>query len=154
MGVGEFHLVTEWLLDAPVESVRQALLDVEQWPDWWPSVRSVEIVEKGEADGVGAVHRLRWRTALPYDLVFEMQVTCLEPERLIEGQAAGELDGTGRWTLAARGNRTHVRYDWSVRVTRIWMRWLAPVLRPVFAWNHGRVMDTGRQGLARRLAQR
>jgi len=31
------------------------------------------------------------------------------------------------------------------------MNALAPLARPVFAWNHDRVMEWGRSGLARRL---
>jgi hypothetical protein len=40
-------------------------------------------------------------------------------------------------------------------MTRPWMRLLAllaPLARPVFAWNHGVVMAWGRQGLERHLA--
>jgi hypothetical protein len=33
------------------------------------------------------------------------------------------------------------------------MRALAPLLRPVFAWNHGTVMRRGEAGLTRLLAQ-
>jgi hypothetical protein len=32
------------------------------------------------------------------------------------------------------------------------MRQLAPLLRPVFAWNHGVVMGWGEDGLQRKLA--
>ena len=73
---------------------------------------------------------------------------------LIEGRAEGELDGLGRWTLTPDGARTHVRYDWIVEVTKPWMRLAAPLLRPVFAWNHGMVMRWGYEGLTRKLAAR
>ena len=39
-----------------------------------------------------------------------------------------------------------------VEVTKPWQRALAPLLRPVFAWNHNTVMGWGQGGLARRLA--
>ena len=45
-----------------------------------------------------------------------------------------------------------MRYDWIVEVTKPWMRLSAPLLRPVFAWNHGKVMGWGYQGLTRKLA--
>jgi hypothetical protein len=41
-----------------------------------------------------------------------------------------------------------------VEVTQPWMRFVAPIARPVFAWNHGVVMRWGHEGLARRLAGR
>jgi hypothetical protein len=49
---------------------------------------------------------------------------------------------------------TRVRYEWIVAVTRPWMRLAAPLLRPVFAWNHNTVMRWGEDGLARWLAAR
>jgi len=44
-----------------------------------------------------------------------------------------------------------VRYDWCVRTNRAWMNALAPLLRPVFQWNHDAVMREGGAALARRL---
>ena len=83
-----------------------------------------------------------------------MRTTRVEPMSLIEGRAQGELAGLGRWTLAPDGARTKVRYEWTVEVTRPWQRLLAPLARPVFAWNHNVVMGWGYEGLARKLAAR
>jgi hypothetical protein len=46
---------------------------------------------------------------------------------------------------------TTVLYDWDVHTTRPWMNLLAPLARPVFAWNHDWVMKRGGKGLARLL---
>lgn len=127
--------------------------DVEGWPGWWRAVRKVELLNAGGADGIGAVRRLTWVTALPYTLTFDVELVRIEPGRLSEGRAFGELDGTGIWTLYEEKGGTHVRYDWRVDVTKAWMRLLAPLLRPVFAWNHNVVMRWGEEGLRRRLAQ-
>ena len=54
--------------------------------------------------------------------------------------------------LSSVGAVTVVRYDWSVDVTKPWMVWLAPLLKPVFKWNHDAVMRAGGVGLARRLS--
>ena len=154
MPATQFHLVSHWRFDAPVEPVWQALMAPEDWPSWWRAVARVERVSEGDASGVSAVRRLTWRSALPYTLTFAMRVTRVEPMTLIEGRAEGELAGLGRWTLTPDGARTHVRYDWIVEVTKPWMRLAAPVLRPVFAWNHGEVMGWGDEGLTRKLAAR
>ena len=37
-------------------------------------------------------------------------------------------------------------------MTKPWMIALSPILRPVFAWNHGKVMGWGYDGLTRKLA--
>jgi hypothetical protein len=152
MAVTQFNLTTDWTLDASVDRVWNVLIAPEDWPSWWRAVTGVERLVEGDANGIGAVRRMTWRTALPYTLTFDMCTTRIEPKTVIEGRAAGELDGTGRWTLQPSGPRTAVRYEWSVAVTQPWMRTMAPLLRPVFKWNHGVVMEWGRQGLSKKLA--
>ena len=148
----QFRLVTDWAIAAPVEAVWHALTAPEDWPSWWSAVEKVELLQPGNADGIGAYRRMTWRTALPYRLSFNMRTTRVEPMQVIEGRADGELDGTGCWTLTPVATGTRVRYEWTVEITKPWMRLLAPLARPVFAWNHGAVMDWGRDGLARMLA--
>lgn len=153
MSASEFHLVTDWALNAPREAVWQALLALEDWPSWWRAVARVETLATGDANGIGSVRRMTWRTALFYSLTFDMRATRIEPMTVIEGRADGELSGIGRWTLAGgrAGERTHVRYAWTVEATRPWMRFAAPVLRPLFVWNHNTVMGWGQAGLRRKL---
>ncbi len=153
MSSTNFHLATEWTVDAPLEDVWRELAAPERWPEWWPSVKQVTRLREGDERGVGAVHRMRWSTALPYELVFDMETVKVEPPLLIEGRAIGELDGIGRWTLQGNGASSHIRYDWIVAVTKPWMVRLSFILRPVFRWNHGVVMERGRRGLVDRLAQ-
>ncbi len=143
----QFQLVSEWRLDAPLDRVWDALCEVERWPDWWPSVTRVELLTPGDKNGIGAANRFTWATALPYDLAFVMTVADTQPMQRIEGHAAGELEGTGIWTLNHEDGLTIVRYDWQVDVTKPWMRRLAPLLIPVFAWNHSVVMRLGEEGL-------
>jgi uncharacterized protein YndB with AHSA1/START domain len=88
-----FNLVTEWYIDAPIERVWPLLTKVEEWPLWWRALRQVELLQKGDANGVGAVHRMTWKTALPYQITFDMRMTRIEPMSVIEGRASGELDG-------------------------------------------------------------
>jgi uncharacterized protein YndB with AHSA1/START domain len=148
-----FDLVSDWHLDAPVGRVWDELMAPDKWPDWWRAVKKVETISDGDATGVGAVRRFTWGTALPYSLSFNMTATRIEPMRLIEGRAQGELDGTGRWTLSPEGQGTHARYDWMVEITNPWQVALAPILRPVFAWNHHIVMRWGLEGLTSRLKE-
>ncbi len=152
MSATEFNLTTKWTLAAPREAVWRELTKPEDWPAWWRVVERVELLEAGDADGVGALRRMTWRTALPYSLTFDMRTVRVEPMTVIEGRAEGELSGVGRWTVDGDRVMTRVRYDWRVEVTQPWMRFVAPLARPVFAWNHGVVMGWGGEGLARRLA--
>ncbi len=147
-----YEFVTEWLIDAPILPVWEAIYHSERWPQWWKGVVSVVPIDEGDAQGIGAKRRYVWRSALPYRLAFDMTTTRVEPPHLLEGNASGELEGAGRWTLQEGEGVTAVRYDWTVRATKPWMIWLAPIARPAFRWNHNVVMNWGREGLQRLLA--
>lgn len=147
-----FDLISHWHIAAPVERVWQALADPAGWPRWWPCVRSVHTLRPGDANGLGSVRRMRWSTRLPYDIEIEVEaVEALRHERL-RGRARGQLCGEGIWLLRGDGACTDVTYVWRVELVRPWMRWLAPVLAPVFRWNHDAVMRAGEAGLRRHLA--
>jgi uncharacterized protein YndB with AHSA1/START domain len=150
----EYRFLTTWLLEAPIESVWGPIKDSMRWPEWWKGVERVEKVEEGDDDGVGALERYTWKSLLPYTLEFESRTTRVERPHLIEGAAQGELTGTGRWRLFEHEGVTAVTYEWNVRTTRAWMNAIAPIARPVFAWNHDYVMRAGGEGLARLLGAR
>lgn len=146
-----FDLVSHWRIGAPVERVWAALSRPEDWPAWWPYVRSVQTLRAGAADGAGSVRRIEWATRLPYALSIEVEVVEVRrPERL-RARSRGQLSGEGIWLLQGAGESTDVTYVWRVRVERPWMRWLAPLLAPLFRWNHHAVMRSGGIGLARHL---
>ncbi|HTP46075.1 MAG TPA: SRPBCC family protein [Casimicrobiaceae bacterium] len=147
----EYALVTHWHLRAPIDRVWDAIYGVEDWPRWWRFVEAVVALQKGDANGVGAVRRFTWTSRLPYALTFEMRSSVVERPTFMEGTASGELTGLGRWRLAPEGESTRVRYEWTVVATKSWMNLLAPLLAPAFRWNHGQVMAEGGRGLARHL---
>ena len=146
-----YALVTRWRIDAPRERIFDALVTPEAWPRWWRYVKSVALVEPGDAAGVGAVRRFTWSSRLPYRLTFDMRTTSVERPVAMDGEAFGDLVGTGRWRLGSERGITDVRYDWEVATSKPWMNRLAPLLAPAFAWNHHEVMHEGGRGLARHL---
>ena len=147
MSSTRFDLVTHWHIDAPLERVWEAIAAPQDWPRWWRAVKRVEPIDTGDANGVGAVGRVTWRTALPYTIELVTRTTRIEPLRAIEAEARGELVGTGLWTFTPAGDATHLRYDWNVEVQKPWMRLCAPALHPLFVWNHDVVMRWGEEGL-------
>jgi uncharacterized protein YndB with AHSA1/START domain len=149
--VAQYEFLTTWCLDAPIERVFDVLKDPSAFPEWWKGVTAVEVLQPGDADGVGELARYTWRSVLPYDLVFDSRVTRVEPPYLIEGHATGELEGVGVWRLFSSPAGTAVLYSWRVRTTKAWMNVWGPLPRPAFRWNHDRVMHAGGVGLAQRL---
>jgi len=56
--------------------------------------------------------------------------------------------------LEPDGSGTRVRYTWTLSLHTRWRRLAAPLMVPVFRWNHEGVMRSGGQGLARWPARR
>jgi Polyketide cyclase / dehydrase and lipid transport len=149
--VARYSFLTTWVLGAPAEIGRvfDALHDSVAYPTWWKGVQAVERLEEGDADGVGALDRYVWKSKLPYELEFQSRTVRVERPYLMEGEASGELEGTGRWRLWENPAGVCVTYEWNVGTTAPWMNLLAPIAKPVFAWNHDYVMRNGGEGLAR-----
>ena len=152
--MAEYRFLTTWLLESPREPVFEAIYAQERWPEWWRGVEAADEIHPGDAGRIGAVSRMVWRSFLPYRVEFEVTTTRVERPHLLEGRAVGELEGVGRWRLFEHDGVTAVLYEWNVGTTRAWMNLLAPVARPVFAWNHDWVMARGGEGLARLLGCR
>jgi uncharacterized protein YndB with AHSA1/START domain len=150
----QFQLVSNWHVDAPIERVWDALKATEEWPSWWRYVKSVQEIDPGDADGLGAIRHIAWSSRLPYGVAFDVEVTEIQRPRRMQGRAGGQLDGVGTWELTPEGETTRVRYIWCVNLGTRWMRIAAPLAAPVFRWNHDGVMRAGAQGLARHLGVR
>jgi hypothetical protein len=152
--MADYAFVTVWHLETDADRIWAALWSTLQWPRWWRWVRSVEELVPAGPDGLGSIRRFHWGSPLGYNLDFTMRSTRGEPPTIIEAMAEGELDGVGRWELTPADGVTVVRYDWHVHTTRTWMNVVAPVARPLFRWNHNRVMADGGEDLARFLGTR
>jgi hypothetical protein len=62
---------------------------------------------------------------------------------LITGLPDAPSSGSGMRSTTA------VTYEWDVETTTRWLSMLAPVARPLFAWNHDRVMRASGERLAK-----
>ena len=152
--MADYRFLSTWLLDSPREPVFDAIYDQASWPRWWRGVEEASEVRTGDESGVGTVARMVWKSLLPYRVEFEVTTTHVDRPRLLQADAVGELTGVGRWRLIEDEGATAVLYEWNVATTRAWMNLLAPVARPVFAWNHDWVMARGGEGIANLLGCR
>jgi len=140
-----YLFVDEWDVDAPPEAVFDALADARTYPRWWTPVYLA-----AEADGppaVGTTARQHFKGRLPYTLKTSSTIVALDRPRRIEADVVGDLSGTGIWTLTAKNGGTHVRFDWQVNADRPLLRYLSPVLRPLFRWNHNWAIACAMRGL-------
>lgn len=150
-----FDLVSHWRLDSPAPRVWRAITETEHWPRWWPGVETVRRLRNGDTTGVGRVQQITFRTGLGYRLQLALEVTEVLREQRLRARAAGTLAGEGIWLLhqatPEAGGHTDVTFVWRVMLPPGPLRWSAPLLAPLFRWNHKRVMRAGRTGLQRHL---
>ena len=153
MPAHDYHFEEQWFIPnhGPAR-VYAVLSDASITPQWWRGVY-LEATPLGpyRAPVVGARVHARARGYLPYTLEFTLEALDLQPGRLVEVRASGDFDGVWRATLSAEDGGTRVEIDWQVRVDKPLIRWLSPLLKPLFAWNHNWTTPRGERGMIRYL---
>ncbi|MBV8820375.1 MAG: SRPBCC family protein [Acidobacteriaceae bacterium] len=148
MPANDYKFVTTWEVRASVEQVSEILEDPFGLVRWWPEVY-LSVCEP--EPGVLELHTKGW---LPYRLRWFSRRTESRHPYGFSLAAWGDLEGEGVWTFTPAGDRTHIRYEWTVRARKPLLRILSPVLRPIFAANHRWAMKRGEEGLKAELARR
>lgn len=144
----EYVFVDEWEVAAPQEAVYDTLVDARTYPDWW---RPVYVAVEGDERET----RHRFKGRLPYTLNMHARLVEEDRPRSFDVEVDGDLRGHGRWALTPTSGGTHVRWDWKVYADRPLLRYLTPVLKPLFRWNHSWAVKRAQEGLepyARRRA--
>lgn len=138
---------SHWRLPVDPDRVYAALLDVANYPNWWPQVRSAR--ELGDGSG-----ELRCRSLLPYDLVFVAHREIEDPQqRILRARLEGDLRGFSQWTVGADGDATVAVFDEEVSVGNSAVRRAGLFARPVLRFNHDLMMRAGEHGLRRYLTR-
>jgi len=156
MSSNVFRFDESWEIpEGTPDEVWAVLSDAELLPLWWGEVyKEVVPLDKKGKGKVGSRARARARGLLPYELNFIIEAVALEPGRLVAVKTIGDFDGLWRAELSPAGDGTHVALTWQVTVLRPILKFLAPLLRPAFAWNHRWTTPRGEAGLRRFLADR
>ena len=141
-----FRFERAWGVAAPPDRVREVLLDLEHYSEWWPQVVAVAKIDDDTA-------RVLCRSTLPYvlDLVLHAEE---RGTALLRTRITGDLDGWSSFRVRPEGAGTHLVYEQEVVVAHRGLRVAARALGPLLRWNHDRMMAGCQAGLARRLAGR
>lgn len=138
-----FRFVDSWEVDAHPERVRDVLIDLERYPEWWPQVRAVAKLSDDDA-------LVLCRAALPYMLQMHLTARSRELPTVSVG-ITGDLIGSAAWTLVpGPGGGTRMDFHQDVHLAAL-PDWTVAGVRPVLVWNHHRMMRGARVGLRRRL---
>ena len=136
-----------WSLPAERRAIHAALLDTSSWPSWWPQLSTVVTVA-GTHDDPHRLQRFLLRAPSGYTVTVDGRFTAIGDDHL-RARLSGDLTGEGEIWLDEDGAGCRLRYDLEVATTHLWMRLLTPLARPLFAWNHDRLVAHGMAGLVR-----
>ncbi|MFI9814444.1 SRPBCC family protein [Saccharothrix variisporea] len=147
MSLHRYRFRSVWTVDNPPPETFDVLADLGSYPKWWPEVRVAQQIGDRAA-------RLRCRSALPYDLVFEAHHNTEDrASGLLRADLVGDLEGTASWRVLPDGRTgTRLVYTQEVEVTKPLVRRLALIARPLLKANHELMMRNGRRGLRTYLA--
>jgi uncharacterized protein YndB with AHSA1/START domain len=141
-----YRFRSEWHLDAPPDDVFRALAELDDYPTWWPEVRTVHWVSDD-------TRQLICRSLLPYELDFTTrQVKRDQQAGILEARLDGDLAGFSRWTITASAGGALAVFDEEVIAHKGLLRRLGLIARPAFTANHSLMMSHGQRGLRAYLA--
>jgi hypothetical protein len=154
MAFNDYHFVTVWQIPGDVEEVKRVIANGPDLARWWPSVYlDVQELEPGDEFGVGKVIDLYTKGWLPYTLRWRFRISEVRQDGFTL-EAYGDFVGRGIWTFAQDGPNVVITYDWKIRADKPLLRYLSPILKPIFKANHRWAMAKGEESLKLELARR
>ncbi len=155
MPANEYQFYTDWRVKAPIELVYEILKEGKEYARWWPDVYlATEYIPSGDPNGIGDKVVLLTKGWLPYRLRWTATAERAERPKLIEISASGDFVGRGIWNLEQQGDEVFIHFDWCLRADKPLLRWLSPIFKPIFRWNHHWAMSKGIIRLQEELARR
>src|SRR4051812_2313665 len=129
-----YEFCTRWRVHAMLQETSDILANALDLPRWWPAVYlSAKEVGCGPR---GPVIEFCTRGRLPYTLRWRAHAVENRAPFGLTFDAEGDFVGRGIWTLSQHGEHVELKFDWRVEAKKPLLRWLSPLLRPVFVQNH------------------
>lgn len=147
MATNAYHFEDHWDVPFPIEDVWEVLARARRFPVWWKGVYlSATPLDDAMEPRVGGRIAMISRGWLPYKLRFTIETTALQKPYLIGFKASGDFESEeSRWLLNRTESGTHVILDWNPIVEKPIVKFLSPLLKPLFRWNHRWAMDRGQR---------
>jgi hypothetical protein len=130
-----------WSVRATTTRVFDALVDLANYPAWWPDIRAVQQIDDDTAE-------VTCRSVLPYALTFRLHRAVQDSARgRMRVDMTGDLEGYVQGVVTERQPEgALLAISQRVVVTKPLLRALAPVGRPLFRANHALMMRRGQRG--------
>jgi hypothetical protein len=147
VALNEYRFRTVWSIEVAAARLFGALVDLANYPLWWPDIRTATKVDDDTAE-------FTCRSTLPYTLVFRLHRNLQDEDAgHLRVDMSGDLEGYVQGIVAANTeHHASLEISQQVVVHKKLLRRLAPVARPLFRANHALMMRRGYRGLRAYLA--
>jgi len=132
--------------------VFDALSDSRTYPEWF-HLPHIQVQVDGPPEA-GTRTRARFKGKLPLTFEVTSRIVRINPPQDFELEVEGDLGGRAVWTLTPQNGKVLVRFDWRSYPQRRLLRYLTPVLLPLFRWNHHMAMRQAKRNLEPYVRQR
>ncbi len=141
-----------WNVPVGIDKAEFAVLDMPKWKEWWPGLVKAKITDPN-VNIVDTKIDATWKSMFGYRLGIRLTISEYEKGRSISFKSEGDLVGGGAWSFVPEGDGTRMDIVWNVETQKTWMNLGAFILRPVFVYAHGKLMDKGEGGFRRYLTK-
>lgn len=145
-----YRFLDTWVVQEPIERVYDAIGDARSYERWWTDFVIRSTGDPGEPRP-GKRSELLVKAYLPYKVNFELEVVEAERPSRILSRLSKDFDGSGEWTLRETAEGTEATLDWRPSVNHALIKYLTPLLRPLFRSNHNWAMRRGERQLREHL---
>ncbi|XAM01576.1 hypothetical protein OT109_09295 [Phycisphaeraceae bacterium D3-23] len=157
--MNEFHFVDRWSVEATAREAVEVFADHADAGRWWPATFLVaEQVDPGAPDGTGRTIRALTAGFLPYRLQVRIRLQLINSDNDYTLAFSGDLCGLTRVKTTQCGDRLDIIFESRLAPQKPVVRFLMPILKPLYIWNHSWLMTRGERSIrleiARRRAQR
>ena len=115
MATNDYVFVTLWRVAGNVDRVYRGLVDIENYPRWWPEVyfqvEPLTPLKKTIGDRV----RLLTRGKLPYKIRWQSEIVQANPPHGFMIRATEDFDVRGIWSLKQQDSDVVLTFDWRLR---------------------------------------
>ncbi|TNJ62104.1 polyketide cyclase [Paenibacillus hemerocallicola] len=154
MAANQYFMPTNWRIKGDIWEVYEICSNFKDYQRWWPDVY-LNIQEAGTDEETGnEVYAILSKAKLPYKLRWKSYKTTEHAPHSLSLKASGDMVGHGTWRFEQEGEYVNVQFDWYVNAEKPILKYLSPIMKPMFQSNHYWAMDRGKESLERELERR
>ena len=148
-----YHFDQEWVVNAPLETVWEGLIHVDQWYRWWEGLEFSNSTDNLPVTMTGKQYITRWKGSFPYYLDIQAVIVDARANVSISADIHGDIKGACTCRIEKTRDGTRGFFSLNVHTCNPWMTILSPFLKERFSKNHNSIMAKGIVGFTSYLAQ-